>query len=146
MENINNIQATINTNSYFNEDREICLEFNCSNGLDKIKIKKIIEDELLPSLGPTSFIASCGYDTIIPYYLDTNNELTYVRTNNLSFIVIPYYLINCIFKKLVEKYNIDIFFKDLVFSSSYTKLDREILFDTLYEKNKLSKCIKCSEK
>lgn len=143
MKNTNNIQAIITTDSYLNKDDEIYLQFNCLNLLDRKKVKKIVEEDLLPLAGPTSFIASYGYDTIIPYYLDTNNELTFLITDNLYSIVIPYYLVNCIFKRLIEKHNIDILFNDLIFSNSYTRLDRELLYSALHEKKILSKNIKC---
>lgn len=143
MKNTSNIQAIITTDSYLNKDDEIYLEFNCLNLLDRKIVKKIVEEDLLPLAGPTSFIASCGYDTIIPYYLDTNNELTFLMTDNLRSIVIPYYLVNCIFKRLIEKHNIDILFNDLVFSDNYTRLDRELLYSTLHDKKILSKNIRC---
>ena len=143
MKNTSNIQAIITTDSYLNKDDEIYLEFNCLNSQDRKIVKEIVEGDLLPLAGPTSFIANFGYDTIIPYYLDTNNELTFLMTDNLKSIVIPYYLVNCIFKRLIEKHNIDILFNDLVFESSFTRLDRELLYNTLHEKRVLSKNIKC---
>lgn len=143
MKNTSNIQAIITTDSYLNKDDEIYLEFNCLNLLDRKRVKKIVEEDLLPLAGPTSFVASCGYDTIIPYYLDANNELTFLMTDNLCSIVIPYYLVNCIFKRLIEKHSIDILFNDLVFSDNYTRLDRELLYSTLHDKKILSKNIRC---
>lgn len=143
MKNTSNIQAIITTDSYLNKDDEIYLEFNCLNSQDRKIVKEIVEGDLLPLAGPTSFIASCGYNTIIPYYLDVDNELTFVMTDNLKSIVIPYYLVNCIFKRLIEKHNIDILFNDLVFESSFTRLDRELLYNTLHEKRVLSKNIRC---
>ena len=143
MKNTSNIQAIITTDSYLNKDDEIYLEFNCLNLLDRKIVKELVEEELLPLAGPTSFIASCGYDTIIPYYLDVDNELTFVMTDNLKSIVIPYYLVNCIFKRLIEKHNIAILFNDLVFEGSFTRLDRELLYNALHEKRVLSKNIRC---
>ncbi len=143
MKNTSNIQAIITTDSYLNKDDEIYLEFNCLNPQERKIVKELVEKELLPLAGPTSFIASCGYNTIIPYYLDVDNELTFVMTDNLKSIVIPYYLVNCIFKRLIEKHNIDILFNDLVFESSFTRLDRELLYNALHEKRVLSKNIKC---
>ena len=143
MKNTSNIQAIITTDSYLNKDDEIYLEFNCLNSQERKIVKEIVEKDLLPLAGPTSFIASCGYNTIIPYYLDVDNELTFVMTDNLKSIVIPYYLVNCIIKRLIEKHNIDILFNDLVFESSFTRLDRELLYNTLHEKKVLSKNIRC---
>ena len=143
MKNTSNIQAIITTDSYLNKDDEIYLEFNCLNSQERKIVKELVEEELLPLAGPTSFIASCGYNTIIPYYLDVDNELTFVMTDNLKSIVIPYYLVNCIFKILIEKLNIDILFNDLVFEGSFTRLDRELLYNALHEKRVLSKNIKC---
>ena len=143
MKNTSNIQAIITTDSYLNKDDEIYLEFNCLNSQERKIVKELVEKDLLPLAGPTSFIASCGYNTIIPYYLDVDNELTFVMTDNLKSIVIPYYLVNCIFKRLIEKHNIDILFNDLVFEGSFTRLDRELLYNTLHEKRVLSKKIKC---
>lgn len=143
MKNTSNIQAIITTDSYLNKDDEIYLEFNCLNSQERKIVKEIVEKDLLPIAGPTSFIASCGYNTIIPYYLDVDNELTFVMTDNLKSIVIPYYLVNCIIKRLIEKHNIDILFNDLVFESSFTRLDRELLYNTLHEKKVLSKNIRC---
>ena len=143
MKNTSNIQAIITTDSYLNKDDEIYLEFNCLNPQERKIVKELVEKELLPLAGPTSFIASCGYNTIIPYYLDVDNELTFVMTDNLKSIVIPYYLVNCIFKRLIEKHNIDILFNDLVFRDSFTRLDRELLYNALHEKRVLSKKIKC---
>ncbi len=143
MKNANNIQAIITTNSYLNRDDEICLEFNCLNSQDKKRIKEIVEEDILPLAGPTSFIASYGYDTIIPYYLDINNEITFSMTDNLISIVIPYYLVNCILKRLIENYNIDILYNNLVFEGSFTRLDKELLYNTLHDERVLSKNIKC---
>ena len=143
MKNTSNIQAIITTDSYLNKDDEIYLEFNCLNSQERKIVKELVEEELLPLAGPTSFIASCGYNTIIPYYLDVDNELTFVMTDNLKSIVIPYYLVNCIFKILIEKHNIAILFNDLVFEGSFTRLDRELLYNALHEKRVLSKNIKC---
>ena len=143
MKNTSNIQAIITTDSYLNKDDEIYLEFNCLNSQERKIVKEIVEKDLLPLAGPTSFIASCGYNTIIPYYLDVDNELTFVMTDNLKSIVIPYYLVNCIFKRLIEKHNIAILFNDLVFEDSFTRLDRELLYNALHEKRVLSKNIKC---
>lgn len=143
MKNTSNIQAIITTDSYLNKDDEIYLEFNCLNSQERKIVKEIVEKDLLPLAGPTSFIASCGYNTIIPYYLDVDNELTFVMTDNLKSIVIPYYLVNCIFKRLIENHKVNISFNDLVFESSFTRLDRELLYNTLHEKRVLSKKIKC---
>ena len=143
MKNTSNIQAIITTDSYLNKDDEIYLEFNCLNSQERKIKKEIVEKDFLPLAVPTSFIASCGYNTIIPYYLDVDNELTFVMTDNLKSIVIPYYLVNCIFKRLIEKHNIDILFNDLAFESSFTRLDRELLYNALHEKRVLSKNIRC---
>ena len=121
MKNTSNIQAIITTDSYLNKDDEIYLEFNCLNSQDRKIVKEIVEGDILPLAGPTSFIANFGYDTIIPYYLDTNNELTFLMTDNLKSIVIPYYLVNCIFKRLIENHKVNILFNDLVFEGSFYK-------------------------
>lgn len=143
MKNVSNIQAIITTDSYLNEEDEIYLKFNCFNLLDKKRIKKIVEEDLLPLAGPTSFMASYGYGNIVPYYLDANNELNLFMTDNLCSIVIPYYLVNSIFKILIEKYKIEILFNGLVLKDNYTRIDRELLYKALHEKKVLSKNIRC---